>query len=45
MQVSYICLFEPNNYCGRAAQGHGDILNRITTPCFYCENLLKSGIA
>ena len=33
---------EPNNYCGRLAQGHGDILNRITTPCFYCENLLKS---
>ena len=33
---------EQNNVCGRAAQEHGDILNRITTPCFYFENLLKS---
>ena len=33
---------EPNNYCGRVVQGHGDILNRITNPCFYRENLLKS---
>ena len=33
---------EQNNICGRAAQGHRDMLNRIKTPCFYCENLLKS---
>ena len=33
---------EPNNHSGRVVQGHGDILNRTTTLCFYCEDLLKS---
>ena len=32
-----------NNYCGRVTQRHGFILNKITTPRFFCENLLKSG--